>query len=198
MNVLHLFPVVVGHFEYTESLTKEIAYIKKCKFLPNIANLQSENTYILSEKPLSRIKSFCQNSLDEYVNNVIRPYNDLKCKITQSWLNLTERGQSHHVHAHPNSYLSAVFYFDTNEDDKIVFYDSTYRTLNLPSKTNDVHNSLATPVPAKNGTLYIFPSSTVHGVDPVNGDKQRISLSFNSFVEGKIGFGLYELNIKVL
>lgn len=49
----------------------------------------------------------------------------------------------------------------------------------------------------KDGDLLIFPSSLIHDVPKVVGDKQRISIAFNSFLKGNLGDMSYSTELKL-
>ena len=183
-----LFPTPVSFFMINREITKfESKFIEGQPRFPNEGNETSSNRNILSSKAMTSIRAFIETSLEEYVKNIYATKNDTKFKITQSWLNFTEVGQFHHKHAHPNSFLSGVFYPKTNPDDKIYFYKDGYPQIELLSETFNVYNSKSWWLSAATGQLVIFPSSLQHMVERAKGPDTRISLSFNSFPTGYIG-----------
>ena len=183
-----LFPTPVSFFSIDREITKfESKFIEGQPRFPNEGNETSSNRNILSSKAMTSIRAFIETSLEEYVKNIYATKNDTKFKITQSWLNFTEVGQFHHKHAHPNSFISGVFYPKTNPDDKIYFFKDGYPQIELLSETFNVYNSKSWWLSAATGQLVIFPSSLQHMVERVKGPDTRISLSFNSFPTGYIG-----------
>ena len=183
-----LFPTPVSFFSIDREITKfESKFIEGQPRFPNEGNETSSNRNILSSKAMTSIRAFIETSLEEYVKNIYATKNDTKFKITQSWLNFTEAGQFHHKHAHPNSFISGVFYPKTNPDDKIYFFKDGYPQIELLSETFNVYNSKSWWLSAATGQLVIFPSSLQHMVERVKGPDTRISLSFNSFPTGYIG-----------
>lgn len=189
MNIVSLFPKAVGSFQLGRDLTEsEIKFIKEQPTRSNMGNTTSVDNYILEAKKLNDINKFIEESLNEYFHAVYAPKGDVKLRITQSWCNYTEPGQWHHKHAHPNSFISGVFYPQANrETDKIYFYKDNYEQIKLPTENWNTWNSESWWLEAEQGGLYIFPSGLTHMVETVQGTQTRISLSFNTFPVGMIG-----------
>ena len=169
---------------------KEIGKIIKEGMYKNIGNSTSTNTYIFEEN-LKELKQFCEQQLRIYVKDIINPKKGVDFYITQSWLNVTRPGEYHHVHAHQNSIISGVFYISTEEDDKIVFTDPNTKVKDLIEvgfREYNTWNSTNWFVPAITNELVLFPSWLSHKVEPnEKATKDRISLSFNTFVKGALG-----------
>jgi uncharacterized protein (TIGR02466 family) len=169
---------------------KDIKDINTGGMYKNKENWSSINTYIFNSK-LKEIKQFCEQQIKIYVEAIISPKEELDFYITQSWLNITNPGGSHHIHAHSNSIISGVFYISTEEDDTITFFDPNFsmkqRTL-FELKERNVWNSLGWSLPANNNELILFPSWLEHEVAPnFKATTDRISISFNTFAKGKFG-----------
>ena len=151
-------------------------------------NITSSNKNILDQPVFKNIKQELELIIEDYVEKIIVPSNNITPYITQSWLNYTEPGQFHHTHAHDNSYLSGVLYFNCHETlDKIKFYSHKYDTIRPKTNTFNYFNSATWFFPVKTKEVILFPSSLTHGVDIKKGDNTRISLAFNTFVKGTIG-----------
>jgi len=189
MNLLSLFPTPVGLFNLNREITKdEIDFIKGLQMRPNMGNTTSLENYILKKKELKGIRKFIEESLEQYFISVFQPQDTVKLCITQSWVNYTAKGQWHHKHAHPNSFVSGVFYFSANEkSDKIYFSKDKYERIKLDTKEWNAFNSETWWLEANTGKLIIFPSELTHNVVPVEEEETRISLSFNTFPKGVIG-----------
>ena len=98
------------------------------------------------------------------------------------------KGEFHHKHEHPNSFISGVLYIHTDSTkDKITFHRSGYKQLQLATDTFDIYNSDSWWFNVKTGGLVLFPSSLTHHVEDVVADETRISLAFNSFIKGTLG-----------
>ena len=149
----------------------------------NFGNLISDNQNILDNEKFIDIKNFIQSSLNEYIQKNIQPKNEVSIYITQSWLNYCRTNEFHHLHYHKNSYLSGVFYFNTVENDKIMLVDSQPKyCLEIESEYSIDHWNF----PVKHGQLVLFPSFLYHKVEKNSGEETRVSLSFNTFINGDI------------
>ena len=116
--------------------------------------------------------------------------NRVQIYVTQSWTNRTQPGEYHHTHSHQNSILSGVFYFDGNDTDVIEFWNSKHWLGDrwaFERIKNNHFNSDVWQYPAKVGTLLLFPSHLEHSVPELEAEKDRYSLSFNTFFKGELG-----------
>ena len=189
MNIAGIFPQPVGMFDLDRKLTKkELDFINGQDTYPNQGNTTSNNNYILESKELKKLWEFCQASLEQYTQAVHCPRADIEVYITQSWANYTKPGEYHHKHAHPNSFISGVFYVNADpENDKIYFYNDAYRQIDVTPTDWNLYNSKSWWFEAKTGGLLLFPSSLTHMVEQVVAKEDRISISFNTFLKGKLG-----------
>ena len=182
--------IVKRDLELSPKDDKDIEDIIKGGLRPNSGNASSVNSYIFNSK-LKEIKQFCEQQLKIYVEKVINPKEDLDFYITQSWLNITKPGGSHHSHFHQNSIISGVFYISTEEDDTITFHDPNAKIKKIihPTiKEYNLWNSITWFFPVNNNELVLFPSWLNHEVEPnKKATTDRISLSFNTFVRGTLG-----------
>ena len=86
-------------------------------------------------------------------------------KITQSWLNKSEKGEGHHNHTHRLSILSGVLYLTEPTMTKFLIPSLyTLPSIIAPGPITKV-NKIITKMSAKKGTLLIIPSWIEHGVD---------------------------------
>ena len=210
-----IFATPLMSFDYGKINDDENKFISKCleSTTENIFNFSSTETYVL-DKGLSKIRYFIEESIRTYVETVIigGKYDeyDFDFRITQSWLNKTLRNSDgHHIHNHPNSFISGVFYIKVNPDvDYIVFSRPNQQLFQFPIKEYNNFNSYQWVVGVQEGQLLLFPSTLIHEVKPpkvggmISSDNtdayaDRISLSFNVFPTGNIGdsFNLNELRI---
>lgn len=184
-----LFPTPVAFFTLDREFTKvEDKFLKIQEARPNTGNTTSLNNRILTNNKMVNIKKFIQSSIDKYLTEVYAPKYPVSLEVTQSWLNYTKPGEYHHKHAHPNSFISGVFYVQANrETDKIFFYDDGYAQIQLPTENYNTFNSKSWWFQVGTYDLVLFPSSLTHMVETVKGDDERISLSFNTFLKGYVG-----------
>ncbi len=188
MRTVGLFPVPVGLVELGREFTDaEVEFARRAALRPNMYNQSSVDSYVLNQPELAELRAFIERSIDQFFKDVWSPATDVSLRVTQSWLNLTRLGQAHHLHYHPNSFLSGVLYIKADEEmDRIRFYSRAYNFFSFGTKEFNQFNSTHWWLPAKTGFLILFPSYLQHEVDKVLSD-ERISLSFNTFPVGTIG-----------
>lgn len=189
MIVHSLFPKPVGQFKLDRALTEnELSFIKGQKTHQNMGNTTSDDTTLFESKELKEIADFCQSAVDEYLLRIYAPRNEVSLHFTQSWANYTQPGQFHHKHAHPNSFVSGVFYVHAeSEKDKIFFFKEGYEQLKVPTENFNVYNSESWWFPVVSGDLILFPSSLTHMVETTKSEETRISIAFNTFFKGYVG-----------
>lgn len=199
MNIQNLFPTPVGMIDLDRSLTKkELSFILKQDKRPNMGNKTSINHTLLKSAPLTALRSWLEDQVQEFFKITVNPKQDVSLKITQSWANYSEPGQFHHKHEHPNSFISGIFYVQTNLSDKVYFFNDKYQQIKFPPENWNIWNSESWWYEAVAGRLILFPSSLTHMVPLVEGDQTRISISFNTFPVGVIGdeMNLTELKLE--
>ena len=184
---------------FTESEMQCIADIpleKKNKYGKILSSHRSENYDLFEVSPnLKDIKSFCELQLKQYMEHIEGADIDkVMLRITQSWLHNTKPGESQHSHTHPNSHLAGVLYISCLPNDHINFENRLYgmfNNLQFPTKKSTPWNAniMYKKIDVEEGDLILFPSWMVHSVD-VNDteDKERISLAFNTFPIGEMGY----------
>lgn len=156
--------------------------------LQAIANFSSRNKYVLDAPELKALRELAQTHLDQYFTTVYDTANEARLVITQSWLALTRKGESHHAHSHPNSIASGIIYINLAANDGINFYrDEDRQWFDLKPRQQNYYNAYSYFIEAKIGDIVIFPSHVKHGVRQVETDTQRLSLAFNTFISGEIG-----------
>ena len=188
----NLFPIPIYMSNIDRTFTKqELQFVdnQKNKCSKNSGNINTKDNYILNRKEFKNIKKFLDQCCKNYLEKIISPKNNIELYITQSWLNYTEENQHHHKHAHPNSVVSGVLYFDCDkENDKIKFSNpKRYEQIKPETKDFNIWNSETWWFALETGQLVMFPSSTTHQVETKQGTNTRISLAFNTFYKGTIG-----------
>jgi hypothetical protein len=190
MNIVNLFPTALGSYELDRKLTKkELKFISDLDRVKNEGNSNSKDNYIFKNPELKGIADFCQGCLESYAQLVYAPRENIGVYITQAWANWTKPGEFHHKHAHQNSFISGVFYVNADpEKDKIFFYrDRLPTTVDLPTENYNTWNSSSWWMPSGTCGIYLFPSYLTHMVQTVEAESERISIAFNSFVDGYLG-----------
>ena len=188
MNLHGLFAQPVGFFDLGRELSdEEKFFLMELEQRPNMGNRTSANNFVLRDKLMTSLRGWMENCVAEYFKATTNPKHDVTLRLTQSWVNYSEPGQYHHKHAHPNSFVSGVFYIQTNPNDKIFFYRDGYQQIKFPPAEWNSWNSESWWFEAITGRLILFPSSLTHMVPTVEGEDVRVSLSFNTFPAGTVG-----------
>lgn len=102
--------------------------------------------------------------------------------ITGAWLNLSVPGVRHHEHAHPNNFLSLVYYVRTPPGgDSIRFYDPRPQAQIIMPRTAapSPFTASSITVAVRAGQLVVFPSWLRHSVDANAGVAERVSVAVN-------------------
>ena len=112
---------------------KELNFVKAVekKAVRNATNKSSFDKYILNKPALNGLKNFVQDCLNHYLLDIYNPVDAINIYITQSWLNYTKQGESHHSHRHENSIVSGVLYIKTDAEDQILFENDVYKFFDI-------------------------------------------------------------------
>lgn len=191
MKVVPLFPTAVGCVKLRDLTSDELDAINLLgdEKRPNEGNQTSAQRMILHDPRLAKLKADILEQIHLYVREIVSPSTDIQVGVTQSWLNFTRKGEWHHKHAHPCSWLSACFYVNADpETDRIHFHKDGYRRIEFPPTQFNTFNSSSWWLPTGTGDLIIFPSDLTHHVAPVQRDDHtRISLAMNTWFSGRAG-----------
>ena len=103
-------------------------------------------------------------------------------EVTACWATINAPGRGHAKHAHPNSFLSGVYYLQTQSGaDTINFHDPRVQTAVIRPPVTELvaANADQVVISVTDGTLLLFPSWLEHSVDVNASPRMRISVSFN-------------------
>jgi uncharacterized protein (TIGR02466 family) len=158
----------------------------------NTGNITTKDVLVLENPRLAGLKSLVEEALQDYLIQVYNPINPDKIRLvpTQSWLNFTDKTQYHHKHYHHNSIISGCLYINAKrESDSIVFTKrATGEPWQIQALEQNYFNCNEFTVPVNTGDLVLFPSNLIHSVPKTEHEYTRISLAFNSFWDGELGF----------
>jgi uncharacterized protein (TIGR02466 family) len=187
-EIFDLFPTPLYMVNNDKIITKQCKdYLLNAPTIPNTGNLRSEDGFILNSPTLYDIKQFIEANIKEYIRQVYMS-DSLDVYITQSWANYTKPKEYHHIHTHPNSLISGVFYVSAKEDeDNIRFHKNRNSSFSFENNGGNKYISSNVKVKIKTGDLIMFPSTFNHDVPTTESDETRISISFNTFIRGPIG-----------
>lgn len=189
-----MFPLPLGVYNLNRPFNaEEISFVLECfndKRFTGVNGI-SNNSYVLNSKEMIGIRAFIENSIFQYLEEADPFPENASLYITQSWFTFTEKDQYHHIHNHPNSYLSGVMYFNVDPaTDKIYFKNPNMRQILVEKKQYTPFNCDEWSVVTEIGKLLLFPSYIDHYVKDYQGERPRVSLAFNTFIKGQLGSDL--------
>lgn len=159
----------------------------KIKWAKNYNNFISESQNVLEDREFSKLLPSISAAITEFFYGVMSVSQNTEIFITESWLNKTENGQSHHRHWHPNSVISGIVYLEGDETSGHTrFITSRYDQLEFEIENPNIYNSKSWSIQPIKNRILLFPSHIEHLVEEYQGVTSRITLSFNTFVRGTI------------
>ena len=188
-QVLELFPQIVSMYKVeTNFNSKQLNIIKKGSedCYKNDGNTTSINNFILNLSAFKTLKKELLKRVEFHCYEILKIDKKIKPYITQSWLNYTQQNQFHHLHSHPNSFLSGVYYISCNGD-SISFWDFSYKQIDPIVEKQNRYNSSQWRQATNTNDLFLFSSALKHSVNLKQNNATRISLAFNVFLKGEIG-----------
>ena len=160
--------------------------------------VHSKNTYIMDEPECVDLKKFVLNLAKDFARNTLM-YDYDEWTFSQTWVTWKEPGQQHVPHTHPNSVISAVFFYGYSEEETpaIMFHKHDFQGTGQSIMLKEVVPKKDEQVPPfawktftinfKPGMLLMFPSYFRHSV-PMNKTKYtRKSVSMNIVPKGMLG-----------
>jgi uncharacterized protein (TIGR02466 family) len=195
-EIMNLFPtpLLYGNLERNLRPEERRCIDECCKDMRKNgqANLQSNDTYVLNHPELHELRGWFTEMVNQFLRNLFAPKGEFGLYITQSWINITEPGQYHHRHRHPNSIISCSYYINAVPNDMIqVFSNITNHPLmyayDFEFRDQNMHNAWSYSQVLKTNDFVMFPSNLEHSVPTNKSNETRISLAFNTFLRGKVG-----------
>jgi len=170
----------------------ELRCIKNLDLRPNYgsSNKLSSKTYILNDGRLKSLKETCERHLSIFTREILKIKQDFY--ITNSWITRTDKGTCHQIHSHQNCILSGIIYVNASPEMGNVYFYGTPGFLNdfnfeYEYADYNIHNATSWWIPAKTGSIIIFPSGIKHGTSENTTDETRLMVGFNAFVKGEFG-----------
>ena len=152
----------------------------------------SKTDKVLEDEKLHRVKIFILSRFNHYVEKILQIENCFY--LTQSWSAINGKDSTHHLHAHPNTILSCVYYAAANPDNggelRLKMQRSRLQEgfyFAYDKKEPNVFNSHATDIKVKTGDIVMFPGWVDHESLPNKSDEQRLIIGTNYFAVGKLG-----------
>ena len=185
-------PPPLGVTQFTGDIKYIQKIVKENQFESNGGwNSISNDKWILDVPELIDLKNIINNFIRRYVLKVFGI--DHSVDITQSWSTVTNNGEEHPVHFHPNSYLSGVMFVKSSDDSSPLLL---HNNIKLPSISLDLYDGKESNIPPNEfasvtastfsvapteGSIVLFPSLTPHGVCKSKSKDERIIIAFNTF-----------------
>lgn len=191
MEVVPIFPLPVCLSDEYPPSPDETRVLKTQEWILNPdGNKFSANNYVLDLPALAGLRGFLQGQLEAFAHGVLRVKRDSQFFITQSWVTCKVRGSAHHLHAHPNSLLSGVFYLD-GDLAPIAFQrpagQDLFGNIKLDTEESNPFNAMDCSFANQKNRAILFPSTIQHFVRENPSDAPRFSIAFNSFARGLLG-----------
>lgn len=150
-------------------------------------NIVSETTELLEVDVFSDLKQEILKHLEMFATGIGYKYDSVY--ITTSWLNINPPGGRHHLHTHPNSLISGIYYVDVPENSGNMVFVKTPSQIIDPADVDNLteYTSDTIVMPSCTNRLFLFPSQLYHYVETNRSNNSRLGISFNSFITGSIG-----------
>ena len=151
-----------------------------------IQNFISKDSYVLDNPILKKMKEKFQTLVDHYCYEFFQFDRKHQFYITQSWMNFNPKGTGHHLHFHPNSMISSVYFLQVPEDcPPITFHAGTtaFPQFDFTTTKWNEFNSKSWWIGAEKNSLLLFPSTLRHSVAHNPSKTPRVSMSFNVFAK---------------
>jgi uncharacterized protein (TIGR02466 family) len=152
-------------------------------------NLMSTDDQLLDTLGCTHLQSQILEQVKWYADEVLGiEYDELV--PTQCWLNQYPTGSSHHMHSHPNCFISTNLWLKTSANCGNLTFEDPFINFkqiepNIIKHTN--YNSRTMTFEPADDFLVIFPSSVHHMVETNNSPDTRISLAINFWIKGTLG-----------
>ena len=90
----------------------------------------------LHDYPVSSLMRAIEKHTKYYFHEVMGVWDQAGIYLTESWVNKSEKGESHQMHTHPNSIISGSFYFDVMDGSgDMMFLNSVINSTTIRFKT---------------------------------------------------------------
>ena len=162
-------------------------------------HLYSKNEHVLDTIP--ELRSMISRCLKDFAENTLAI--DDTPIITQSWINRYEYDQSAHEHHHPNSLVSATWYWRIPDDSEaeIQFHKHGQNThsswafkFDRNINTHSPFAVLTNSIRVTQGDLLVWPSYMIHSVPKWPYQEPRCTLSLDS-IPASWGSSLYRFSV---
>lgn len=198
-NLSLIFPTPIAEIdtdnvELQLNLKNNILHLCDFEELENTGNwCSNDNLHTLDT--FKEFTSFINDTVCNYITNIYKCNAD-DFYMTCMWSNVHKSFSKHHIHNHPNSFLSGVFYVDIpNGAGDIFFKDprngSQVLVPDYVETPDFMYNEMKFSV--SSGKLILFPSYLEHGTNAGKKHSEyRISISFNYMLKRSSNYLTYK------
>ena len=134
-------------------------------------HFSSSEEYLMGDLPIF------SNELNDHISRYCQQLNfgTREYQFTSSWMTLFEKGDYAHIHNHNDVDFSGVYYYQKESDTEDFFFESPVEG----AKISAAYYGGRIYPPTHTGFLMLFPGWLYHGVDKIETDGKRYSISFN-------------------
>ena len=189
-----LFPIRCWSFNAPDDLTRNTAFdLKELEY----RNYNS-NAGVGTSKDITKLPQFYDiHEWFQHCVDTVHADNSWTCDrlvVNKSWSNRSDAHSGHHhfPHRHPMSFLSGIWY--ATKGTPTCFIDPVqqreWSQFFIDGGPVSEGTQYINPVP---GCLFLFPRYLIHSSEPNNTDHNRFSIAFNTFPNGSINRGGWDL-----
>lgn len=157
---------------------------------------------VLYNKHYEEFRKWAEECCEDYIQKVLGSSLQGSVMVTDSWINVANKGAFQYYHYHANSMVSGTYYINFDEHVPLFFrHPTTFDGYHLP--TLELHKGDITTkynsdarINVYEGGLYLWKSNLSHGY-PANPKDDRISLSMN-FIPNYITSGKYGFKTSIV
>jgi len=200
VELLYPTPLFTDHLKnYFNNYEKFVQYLIQClnneEWRLNEGLDQTKDSLLNEKSEYSDLVNILHEIIDSIKNEF--EFDTERFLINQMWANKSKINDSHPGHHHPNSFFSGIVYL--TDGSPTYFNDPVLFRVSSQLKVHSNFDKELFKFNPNPGQILIFPSWLYHGTEP-NTNQERISISFNTFPEGKTNFkypfnNLSQLNV---
>jgi uncharacterized protein (TIGR02466 family) len=189
MNPIFLFPTVLGQFQLNDKVKLQeiidsVKTFAKKKTRNKDAILWQSEGAVQHQEEFKWLTDCIVRHGEEYMKFMGYEFNTIQ--VESMWINTYEENDNLHIHNHPNSFISGVFYLTDGADIQFLDPRGDIRSIILPNKVHNFHNAFSFDISPSPGKLILFPSWLKHSVYRQHSG-WRASIAFNMMVRGSVG-----------
>lgn len=210
MNIAEIFPTPIFVDNYSEKdfvknlILKEIKTRNPEQHLCSPELLHYGNTVensIFKNKQFKSFKRWCEKSCEKFITEILGYALEDGVFVTDSWINVCNKGGFQQPHFHVNSFISGTYYvnFDKESGHSPLTFQSPSNSTYISKPSINLEKIQPTPYTAdsncypQNGDLVLWQSHLLHGHFGNEAD-DRISVSMN-FMPKVISTGQYGFRV---